>query len=268
MVMTNQFDTFTETNIIIQAEDFDFDSGKFIDNPAPEAYLGVPDSVAEVDFHHTAVSGERYTYRAVGSPTEVTADYRLKVFSEAGNTDYNIGYFNNGEWANYTRTFPTNRYRVYGRFAGDGGFSVYLDKVVSGVGTTNQVTQRLGRFGHVGRDWQAWDWVPLTDEGLSAPVLVSLGGTNTLRLSTTGNANVNYLMLVPATGIAVTAKRSGNTIEMTIPTQPGAFYRVFYKEELLPENWTLLTTLMGDGSPKTVNDPLSADSKFYQVVSP
>lgn len=268
IALTNRFDTFDETNIVIQAEEFDFAGGNFIPNSLPEEYLSAPDSIAGIDFQHATTSGERFTYRAVGIPQEITTDYKLRRYSDAGNLDYNLGWFNNGEWANYTRDFPEGRYRVYGRFAGSGGFSVYLDQVVSGRGTTNQVTQRLGRFGHVGRDWQLWDWVPLTDEGLSAPAVISLSGTNTLRLTTTGNANLNYIMLVPVATIQFMAHRQGTNIHLSFPTQMGAPYRVFYKDGLTTGNWTLLTTIIGDGTSRSVTDAIGTGNRYYRVVSP
>ena len=67
----------------------------------------------------------------------------------------------------------------YGQFLclrtlGGGANSMYLDQVVSGAGTTNQVTKRLGQMGAVNN--QPFAWVPLTDDGLVAPVVVKLGG--------------------------------------------------------------------------------------------
>lgn len=269
VAVTNQFDTFNESNLIIQAEDFDYDAGKFIDNPEPEAYLPLPDAVPEVDFHHVQTTGERYFYRGIGIPNEITSDYKLQAFVEGGNTDYNLGWFNDGEWANYTRIFPVGQYHVYGRFAGSGNFTVNLNRVVSGVGTTNQATERLGRFTATARDWQIWDWVPLTDTGSSEPAILSLSGTNTLRLTTTGNANVNYFMFVPIIGIPFSAERAGDNIALSFPTQPGTTYRVMYRNDLASGDWTLLTTVDGDGSEKTVTDPLSAaNTRFYQLVSP
>ena len=54
---------------------------------------------------------------------------------------------------------------------------MYLDQVVSGAGTVNQVTRRLGHFGGVGKDYITYDWVPLTDDGLAAPAVVTLNGS-------------------------------------------------------------------------------------------
>ena len=55
------------------------------------------------------------------------------------------------DWANYTRDYPAGSYFVYIRSSGDGPFSMYLDQVVSGAGTVNQVTKRLGQFGGFGK---------------------------------------------------------------------------------------------------------------------
>jgi hypothetical protein len=189
-------------------------------------------------------------------------------FVDAGANDYNLGWFGDGDWGNYTHTYPAGNYIVYGRFAGNGGYSMYLEKVVSGAGTTNQVTQRLGRWGAVGRGWQTYDWVPLTDEGLAAPTIVSLGGVSTLRILTTGNCNPNYFMLVPVTGINVSVARSGGDVAISFPTQNGGNYRVFYKANLATDVWTLLTSVVGDGTVKTVTQPATASPRFYRVVAP
>ncbi len=270
---TNRFDTFDPGNYMVEAEDFDYGSGLFIDNPAPGQ--GVPagylaaDGLPGIDFNHTTADGEQFGYRAAPNiPTERTSDYLRQKFVDAGANDYNLGWFGDGDWGNYTHTYPAGNYIVYGRFAGNGGYSMYLEKVVSGAGTTNQVTQRLGRWGAVGRGWQTYDWVPLTDEGLAAPTIVSLGGVSTLRILTTGNCNPNYFMLVPVTGINVSVARSGGDVAISFPTQNGGNYRVFYKANLATDVWTLLTSVVGDGTVKTVTQPATASPRFYRVVAP
>ena len=113
-------------------------------------------------------------------------------------------------------------------------------------------------------------WIPsrLTDDGLAAPVVVKLNGLSTLRVATTGNSNPNYFMLVPTTGIALTAGRSGNNVAISFPTQSGVIYRVFYRDNLTAGNWVLLTTVIGDGTVKPVNDLATATGRFYTVVAP
>jgi len=72
---------------------------------------------------------------------------------------------------------------------------------------------------------------------------------------------------VPATGGTVTAHVSGGNVQVSFPTQAGAIYRVFVTSDL-SGSWTLLTEILGDGTVKTVNDPIGAGNRFYKVVSP
>ena len=37
--VTNRFDTFSETNYMVEAEDFDYDGGQYVASWYPEAYL-------------------------------------------------------------------------------------------------------------------------------------------------------------------------------------------------------------------------------------
>jgi hypothetical protein len=75
-------------------------------------------------------------------------------------------------------------------------------------------------------------------------------------------------MLVPATGITATAKKSGSNVSITFPTQAGVLYRVFYRNSLATGNWTLLTTVLGDGSVKSASDPSASAQRFYKIVAP
>ena len=97
-----------------------------------------------------------------------------------------------------------------------------LEQVVSGAGTTDQVVKRLGDWGAVGVNDVTSSWVPLTDGGLAAPVVVSLNGVETLRITTTtGNCYPNYFMLVPASGISLSAARSGTNAVISFRPRPG-----------------------------------------------
>jgi hypothetical protein len=264
--VTNRFDTFNEANYMVEAEDFDYDSGQYIADWFPEAYMNLGASNG-VDFVHTAVSGQPYDYRLdTGIPQESAQDYvRSSIF--LGQFDYHLVFFGANDWANYTRTYPNGAFYVYGRFAGSGDCSMYLDQVTSGAGTTNQTTKRLGHFEGFARGPWTHDWVPLTDDGLAAPAVVKLGGVGTLRLSS-GTFNPNFLMFVPAGGISLKATRSGSNTLVSFPTQSGVVYRVFYRTNLTTGNWTLLTTVLGDGTTKSATDPANASQRFYKVVSP
>ena len=69
--------------------------------------------------------------------------------------DWQVGYFDAGEWVNYTRDFPVGTYNIYARLAnGNGGTAtVYLDKVTSGQTTASQGTVSLGSFQFPAQGW-------------------------------------------------------------------------------------------------------------------
>ncbi len=283
LLMTNRFDTFSEGNYMVEAEDFDYDGGQFIsaDNWFPGAYadaFGPYPAVTNIDYQHISSINDVFNYRtnypvgAGGIPQDKLGshDYVRTNWVNNGAPDYVLVFFANTDWANYTRQYPTGSYYFYIRSSGDGPYSLYLDQIISGAGTTNQVTKRLGHFGGFGRSpaYFTYDWVPLTDDGLSAPAAVKLNGLATLRITTAGNCNPNYFMLVPAGGIKVSVRAaSGNTL-LSFPTQVGATYRVFYRTNLDTGNWSPLTTLIGNGAVKTVSDPTTGGRRFYKVTAP
>jgi hypothetical protein len=267
--LTNHFDTFSQDNYMVEAEDFDYDGGQYVTNWFPEGYLGLG-ATNNIDFQHTPVSppDEEFDYRTAGIPEDLTHDSLRAAFINFGAFDWDLTWFGNGDWANYTRVYPTGIFYVYGRFSGLGIYSMDLDQVIDGAGTLNQVKKRLGRWGHTGLGYSVYDWVPLTDDGLAAPVVVKLNGLGTLRMTTAGGNNPNFFMLVPASGIILTAARSGNNVLVSFPTQSGAIYRVFYRNNLTTGNWTLLNTMLGDGGAKSVSDSVTATGRFYKVVTP
>jgi len=265
--ISNRVDTFSEQNYMVEAEDFDYGGGQYIADWFPEAYSGY-DPTPGIDFVHAPVTGEPLPlYRPEGIPQEPATDFRRTNFLFFGATDYHLAFFGLTDWANYTRSYPTGVFNVYGRFAGSGDCSMYLDQVTSGAGTSNQLTARLGHFEAIAHGFQTHDWVPLTDDGLAAPTVVKLGGVTTLRLSS-GTFNPNFLMFVPASGITLKATRSGANNLVSFPTQPGVTYRVFYRTNLTAGNWTVLTSVFGDGTTKSASDSTTSSQRFYKVVSP
>jgi hypothetical protein len=264
--VSNRFDTFDEGNYTVEAEDFDYGGGQYVTDWYPDAYAFL-DGTPGIDFAHTSGTGEPNEYNRVGIPTEKATDYRRAAFVNVGGFDYHLAFFGATDWANYTRAYPPGSFYVYGRFAGSGDCSMYLDQVTSGAGTMNQTTKRLGHFEAIAHGFQTHDWVPLTDDGLAAPAVVKLSGVGTLRLSS-GTFNPNFFMFVPATGITLKATHSGGNTVLSFPTQAGAVYRVFYRTDLTTGNWTLLTTVLGDGTVKSVSDSSTDRQRFYKVVSP
>jgi hypothetical protein len=270
--VSNQFDTFTQNNYMFEAEDFDYDGGQYVDPWTPYySYSGLG-ATTNIDFQHTTEGGEQFQYRSDGIPESLVQNYPIEardVFLQNSAFDFQLDWFGGGDWANYTRNFPPGNYSAYVRSAGIGNFAMYLDQVVSGARTPNQTTKRLGQWSAPGKGQGNYQWVELTDAGAVAPSVVHLGGVSTLRITTpTGLCYPNYVMLVPASGLTLSATRSGNNISISFPTQNGAGYRVFYRDDLTSGNWSLLTTLTGDGTTKSVTDPTTATHRFYKVTSP
>src|SRR5262249_9948909 len=149
ILLTNRFDTFSEANYFIEAEDFDYDGGQHNDNTQPDTYFGLT-AATNIDYQHVPLNGESYNYRLDGIPEDLLNpppnryDWVRSNYVYFGGIDYVLTYFGGGDWANYTHVYPPGNYYFYIRTSGDGPFSMYLDQVVSGAGTASQVTQRLG----------------------------------------------------------------------------------------------------------------------------
>src|SRR6185437_11791457 len=251
--LSENFDTFSQSNFMIEAVDFDFNNGQFIDNPVPTAgvttatnsyYAGginqINAAVSNVDYigfpDTPPGGGESWNYRPLdtGVGQEITADFtRAKFTNDFGVAqDYDIGFWNGGFWENYTRTFPTNSYHVYSRMAGGAGpFSgTTLSLVTSGRGTTTQTTKLLGSFADANAaGWQTWHWVPMRDTNGNLAT-ISLGGVQTVRLTSGNNLNANYIMFVPAVSLSVnlTVSISGSSVSLRFPTVSGHSYTVLY----------------------------------------
>lgn len=267
ILLTNSFDTFSQSNYMVEAEDFDYGGGQFVTNWFPNAYdtLG---AMTNIDFQHTPVSGQAFTYRSDGIPEGRSSDYLRQAFIDVLGTDYDLTWFVNGDWANYTRVYPPGSYYVYGRFSGLGDYSMELDQIVSGAGTSNQTVHPLGRWHAVGRGYNLYDWVQLMNTTQTGPAVVSLNGQATLRIATSGNTNPNFFMLVPINGIPLSIQHNGTGVVLSFPTQSGNSYRVLYTNNLGSTNWNLLTTVAGDGTQKSVTDNSTDTARFYKVVSP
>jgi len=274
--ITNQFDTFSQTNYMFEAEDFDFNGGQYVSSASysPDCYASFV-SVSNVDFHHTINSGEPtdgsdFQYRQNGIPQQVAQDYLRTVYVDSFSSDYQLYWFGGGDWANYTRDYPLGTFNLYTRSSGLGAYTMNLGQVVSGAGTTNQVVKPLGQWGSVGANINTFAWVPLTDAGGVAPVAVKITGVTTFQVSTpTGDCYPNYFMLVRTSTINVSAARSGSNLNISFPTQIGWGYRVFYRTNLVTGSWTLLNSTAGNGSVKSVSDSTTGgNQRFYIVTSP
>ncbi|MBW8864320.1 MAG: carbohydrate-binding protein [Verrucomicrobia bacterium] len=271
---TNTFTTFSSASYQFEAEDYDFSNGQYV---TPEnqvnAYQGLA-GVSGVDYFESDPNGPGRSsgnpYRPADSsniPDATAGDQARDQFTAVSGTDYNIGSFGIGSFANYTRHYPAGAYNVIGRFAEGAGIAgANLAVLTPGVSTN-----LLGTFTVQNRGWGTWQWQELLD-GSGNPVQVSFDGTSaaTLRLGgTTGNeVNVNFLMLVAATPKPIiTASVSGGNIHVSFPTVNGYSYQVQYKNDLTDASWTSLgSSLSGNNSAQSVNDPTGGNShRFYRV---
>jgi hypothetical protein len=193
--------------------------------------------------------------------------------------EFNIGYFYTNDWLNYTRTYPTGTFNVWGRLAsGSASFNgCTLSQVTSGVGTSNQTTQVLGTFSDAApAGWQSYHWIQLLDTN-GSPVIVQLNGKATLRLTAPNNAtpsgnglNPLFFMLAPAnppaSAFSLAATLVGANVQISIPTQAGYNYTVWYSASLAPASWSQVGgTISGDGTMHAVNESLSGTNGFYRV---
>lgn len=193
------------------------------------------------------------------------------------NTDFDVGWWAPGTWLNYTRTFPSNSYVVYGRLASDTPYSgATMALVTAGRGTPSQTTQTLGAFSDANASgFQSWHWVPLMTNGQVA--VVTLSGAQTLKVtappgSATGSMNAHFYMFVPYSAIApfsLSATASGGVVSIKFPTQSTHSYTVQYSSSLNPASWqTLSSGIAGDGTVKTVTDSTSGGAeRFYRAVA-
>jgi len=190
------FDTFTESSaVVIEAEDYNYDSGQFKDNPAPgdyAAFTGTP----EVDFHDVTPS-TLGLYRSDAVDTTASTDTLRDKFG--GGYDFDVGLVEQGEWQNYRRTFPDGKYNVYLRYASQAAQQVRLDRVIGDRTQPNQATASLGTFS-VANNGAVYTYARLSD-ALGNPLVLNLSGVQTLRLTAPQasiNLQLNYLVFAPA----------------------------------------------------------------------
>jgi hypothetical protein len=211
-------------------------------------------------------------------PSDDTTDgFRTKYlnaqtfYNDPNIGSFQIGYFGDGNWLNYTRTFPTGSFYVWGRFAGDGGpISNTLSQVTSGVGTSNQTLELLGNFsGPQTGNYATFAWYPLRDANGNM-VNLTLGGKETLRLTQeTSPENAIFLMLVPApVQLQLTASLVAGQINISFPSQSGFTYTVWQASTLaVPTAWTPVgATIPGTGGVVNVAETLTSTQGYYKVT--
>jgi hypothetical protein len=202
------FNTFSPTNMCIDAEDYNYDSGNFFPNPLPNAYANLFGTNGvdyfEIDPDNTNPAA---SYRSGDRPQIlfVTGDpYDHAGFLAAGATDYEIGFTDAGEWQNYTRGLSDTNYTIYARAASGGGGTIMIERLANPTATnSDQPKAPLGTCiipNTGGSKVYSGQMIPLTDF-FGNTVQIRFPGTNTFRETAVNNRayNLNYLMFVPNT---------------------------------------------------------------------
>jgi hypothetical protein len=205
------FNTFSPSNLCIDAEDYNYNGGQFFPNPVPNAYFGLLGSNG-IDYAESDLTGVNNTsgYRAGDLPQTllVTGDpYDHAGFLAAGAIDYEVGFTDANEWQNFTRNLANTNYTVYARAASGGGGTIMVERLANPTATTtDQPKAALGTCiipVTGGSKIYSGQMIPLTDF-FGNTVQIRFSGTNTLRETAVNNRayNLNYLMFVPNTNTA------------------------------------------------------------------
>jgi hypothetical protein len=284
--------------------------GLFIDNPVPTAdnnvtppaglpsmgetatnsYYDFPEglyyvSAAQqgVDVGWVTAAGQVMDYRADGVATQPATDtLRAKftaariAFSDPNIGPFNICYYTNGSWLNYTRHYPTNSFYIWGRLAGTPAYTnTQMSILTSGYGTSVQTSNVLGTFSDPNAGgFQAWHWIPLLNAN-GEKAVVSLGqgtgGIETLQV-TSGSpqyCNLEFFMLVPAPPpFKLTPSLVSGQLELSFPTESGLTYTILYKSSLTAPVWIPAgPAIVGDGTVHVVSEPLSGEAGFFTATA-
>lgn len=209
-----------------EAEDWDYTNssgtpGQFYDNPQTNKYAGLG-ALAGTDFLMANPNNGSELYRpqdiivagvstnSLGLETQVTGDVpRLPWFGSSPyvGQDYEIGYTDSGDFANYTRHYPSSSkqpagaFNVYARLS-DGAGNNTVAATLS-VSSTAGGTQLIGNapftFSDKETGWSSYAFYPLRDSSGALVQLQSDGSQTTLNLVVnSGSFNANYFMLMPA----------------------------------------------------------------------
>ena len=214
---TFQFNTFDPVaSYLFEAEDFNYTDvngtpGQFFDNPQVNAYAGLPATQGIDAFAQPGNLGASLAYRQSGSTGTVNsglncenASDSLETAAHAGIQNYDLGSTDNGNWGDYTRTFPAGVYNIYMRVASSGGASGHggVALVTGGWGTANQTLSTIGSFDSIPNtgNWQVYTWVACKDANGNLAKVTFNGSTNTLRITSAGGYNADYFVLVPVNG--------------------------------------------------------------------
>ncbi len=214
------FDTFSADARTVEAEDYDFDGGQFLNSPIRSAEGGgvfensytdrVGTAGTDYQDNRSGPSGNDSPYRTQDAVRMQRSldNRRPSLFNnDQGIYDYEVGDIAVDDWMNYTREFAAGSYEVYLRESVvnlEKADSV-LEEISSVPGTAPKL---LGTFLGVQSGFTARN-VALTDGTGKNRAVLRLSGRKTLRLrhltpdSDVGARYLNYLVFVPVADAGV-----------------------------------------------------------------
>ena len=287
--VTTYFDTFEESSLVVEIEDFNFGFGQFFDNPLPIAegtgptadafanQIGSPD----VDYTDTRGDYRDVLYRP---DDHVRMQHSLDVprgkhtaagGSAAGVYDYDVGDIVANEWMNYTRTFAAGSYQVYLResVVNIPQVQAILELVTSDATQSGQSTKRLGSFSASTSGYQFRN-IPLTDAIGQNKVILRLAGPTTLRLtqdtSEPGDGAIyqNYLIFIPVAdpGLQRPTVENVSPIAGSIVTSvsPDISALIFHRDTAV-KNGSVVLSVNGSPVNATVHHSVSSTMVSYKL---
>lgn len=275
----------TEGTFVIEAEDFNYDSGKF--NPQK--------GVADMDVDVMPYLGGAYDTLSATAGIDYNGDdgndsdlYRAELDANGNNavnmisntggrwgtdrgtftvtTSYRLGWVGGGEWENYTRTFPRTNYNVWAALSRDGRdpnlIGATLSLVAGNPTTANQTTYPYGTFSGPGSGGWGRNMLFPMKNAQGAMATVRMDGEQTVRFTHGAGGDFDYFLFVPTgsplnvppTITAIT--RSGNNVTVTW-VGGGTLYTGFS----LAGPWT--STNDSDGS---YTESVAEGPKYYRAA--
>jgi hypothetical protein len=202
----------------IESEDWNFESGQWIEGanggPTGLPYTGGAYAdkvgVSGVDYNEVGGQGDSNVYRTTDDPNSSIAEYNNGNNGNRGSftveSNYKIGWTDEGDWYNYTRDFPEEptTYEVYAHLASGGDAPNGTLQLVTGDATLpDQTLEELGAFsGAASGDWGTALFYKMHAQGdPETTATVTLSGVNTIRFTRgAGAMDMDALMFVPVTG--------------------------------------------------------------------
>lgn len=206
-VVANQtvsFDTITPS-YTWEAEDWDYTSngtpGLYIDNPQTNGYKNLATTVEGSNNNGPG----QYRPSVPGPSTEGAGDIARLPYIGTGFQDYDVGWTDGGEYAQYTRHYPAGTYNLFARVASGGSAQTESGdiSVLSGTATISNPSGPY-KYGVTVRGWQNYDFMPVTDSAGNLIQITFDGTASTLQETQVGaNDNINFFMLMPVAPVVV-----------------------------------------------------------------